>query len=48
MKILFLSNGFGEDAIGAMLCQEIFELLPETTIKVLPLVGEGQAYLKLK
>lgn len=47
MNLLFLSNGFGEDAVGAILIEEILKIAPGIKIKVLPLVGEGKSYKKL-
>ena len=44
IKILFISNGHGEDAIGARLAQEFRALEPEWTLEALPIVGRGNAY----
>ena len=43
-KILFISNGHGEDAIGARLAQELRTLEPAWTLEALPIVGRGNAY----
>ena len=42
--IVIASNGYGEDAVGALLAQRIREKFPESDISIFPLVGEGQAY----
>ncbi len=44
MKILFISNGHGEDAIGARLALELRTLEPDWTLEALPIVGRGNAY----
>ncbi|MDD4518145.1 MAG: lipid-A-disaccharide synthase-related protein [Limnochordia bacterium] len=43
-RILFLSNGHGEDAIAAVLLEELLSL--QSQICALPLVGLGEAYRK--
>ena len=49
MKILFISNGHGEDAIGARLALELRALAPDWNLEALdlealPIVGRGNAY----
>ncbi len=51
-NILLISNGHGEDIIGANILEELTsQIYPESEgeigIKVLPVVGEGKAYQKL-
>jgi uncharacterized protein (TIGR03492 family) len=46
MKILFISNGHGEDAIGAFLAKTMLELEPDLEIEALPIVGRGNVYEK--
>lgn len=46
MNLLFLSNGYGEDAIGAVLLEELLKIAPELKVKILPLAGEGLTYRK--
>ena len=45
-KIIIASNGYGEDAIGAMLAKKLREKLPESKISAFVLVGRGDAYIK--
>lgn len=45
--IVIASNGYGEDAVGALLAQRIREKYPESDISIFPLVGKGQAYTRL-
>ncbi len=44
MKILFVSNGHGEDAIGAFLAKTMLELDPDLELEALPIVGRGNVY----
>ncbi|MCL5773894.1 MAG: lipid-A-disaccharide synthase-related protein [Firmicutes bacterium] len=44
VKILFLSNGYGEDAIASGIVEKILEKFPGLKIFALPLVGDGKAY----
>lgn len=46
-RVAILSNGHGEDAVGALLAARLLELRPELTIVALPLVGAGNAYARL-
>lgn len=46
-RVAFLSNGHGEDAVGALLAARLLELRPELDITALPLVGAGHAYARL-
>jgi uncharacterized protein (TIGR03492 family) len=48
LKILFISNGHGEDAIGSRLAKDVFEVAREKNLGVMleavPIVGRGDAY----
>lgn len=44
MKILFISNGHGEDAIGAHLAKTMTELQPGLELEAVPIVGRGNPY----
>jgi uncharacterized protein (TIGR03492 family) len=44
VKVLFVSNGHGEDAIGARLARELLSLEPSLELEALPIVGRGNAY----
>ncbi len=46
-KILFVSNGHGEDAIGARLAQEFQVLCPDFELEAVPIVGAGNPYERL-
>ncbi len=43
-RLLVLSNGHGEDLIALRLIEALAALAPAVTVKVLPLVGEGDAF----
>ena len=43
-KLILLSNGHGEDTIGALLGRKIRELRPDLNIRAYPLVGKGDSY----
>ena len=45
-KILFISNGHGEDVIAMRVLSELRALYPNILYEVLPLVGEGRAFDK--
>lgn len=47
MKILFLSNGHGEDQIASQLIKELFKLDKNIEISAFPLVGSGDAFKNL-
>ena len=47
MKILFISNGHGEDAIGARIALELRTLEPTWNLEALPIVGRGDAYERI-
>jgi uncharacterized protein (TIGR03492 family) len=47
-RILFISNGHGEDNHSSYIIQTLRELRPSLEIAAMPIVGEGQAYRKLK
>ena len=44
VDLLVISNGHGEDAIGAALATSIQSRLPCLAVKAIPVVGEGAAY----
>jgi uncharacterized protein (TIGR03492 family) len=44
MKLLFISNGHGEDAIGGRLAQEFRKLAPNLELAAVPIVGRGMPY----
>jgi uncharacterized protein (TIGR03492 family) len=44
VKLLLVSNGHGEDAIGARLARELLSLEPSLEMEALPIVGRGNAY----
>jgi uncharacterized protein (TIGR03492 family) len=46
-RILFISNGHGEDNHSSYIIQTLRELRPSIEIAAMPLVGEGQAYRRL-
>lgn len=43
-EIVIASNGYGEDAIGAVLAVKMKEAYPDAVVSAFPLVGKGQAY----
>lgn len=43
-RVLFLSNGHGEDAIGSRLALQLLQLAPELELAAYPLVGTGAAW----
>ena len=45
--VTFLSNGHGEDVIGALLAEEIMRRRPDLRVQAFPTVDEGRAYEKL-
>lgn len=45
MQLLLLSNGHGEDAIGALLARRIEQIAPWIRVQAFPLVGVGRAYV---
>jgi uncharacterized protein (TIGR03492 family) len=47
-RILFISNGHGEDNHSSYIIQTLRELCPSVEIAGLSIVGEGQAYRRLK
>lgn len=44
MRLLFLSNGHGEDVIGSRLALQLAKLLPQADLRAFPLVGSGHAW----
>lgn len=44
MKLLFVSNGHGEDAIGGRLAREFRRLAPNLELAAVPIVGRGMPY----
>lgn len=45
--ILFLSNGHGEDLNGSLILEKIRQFAPNLNIAAMPLVGAGNAYIRL-
>lgn len=43
-EIVVASNGYGEDAIGAVLASKLRERYPHSEISAFPLVGRGESY----
>jgi uncharacterized protein (TIGR03492 family) len=46
-KILFISNGHGEDTLGARLASEFQTLRPDFELEAVPIVGAGNPYERL-
>ncbi len=46
-KVTLLSNGHGEDAIGALLASELRRVRPDLRLRAYPTVGEGAAYQEI-
>lgn len=46
-RILFISNGHGEDNHSSYVIQTLKELCPSVEIAAMPIVGEGSAYRRL-
>lgn len=44
MRVTLLSNGYGEDVVGARLALELRRLEPTLSLQAYPTVGAGQAY----
>ncbi len=47
MRVTFLSNGHGEDAVGALLATAFSALEPAVEMQAFPTVGVGRAYERL-
>ncbi|MFE4108321.1 lipid-A-disaccharide synthase-related protein [Almyronema epifaneia] len=47
-RILFLSNGHGEDNHSSHIIRSLQELCPELEMAAMPIVGQGSAYQRLK
>lgn len=47
MRVTFLSNGHGEDAVGALLATAFSALEPGVELQAFPSVGAGRAYERL-
>ncbi|WP_324667666.1 lipid-A-disaccharide synthase-related protein [Geochorda subterranea] len=45
--VLFLSNGHGEDAVGAAIARELSDTLPSARVLAAPIVGDGGPYRRL-
>ncbi|WP_320665154.1 lipid-A-disaccharide synthase-related protein [Prochlorococcus sp. MIT 1223] len=43
-KFLFISNGHGEDLIALRVLEKLYQLHPNNSFEILPLVGEGKAF----
>ncbi|ACK71894.1 conserved hypothetical protein [Gloeothece citriformis PCC 7424] len=46
-RILFISNGHGEDTHTSNVIQSLLELYPSVEVAAMPIVGEGKAYRNL-
>lgn len=46
-RVLFISNGHGEDNHSAFVIRTLRELAPDLDIAAIPIVGEGNAYRRL-
>ncbi|HAC63448.1 MAG TPA: hypothetical protein DCF68_07880 [Cyanothece sp. UBA12306] len=46
-RILFISNGHGEDNHSSYVIETLLELYPDLDISAMPIVGEGNAYRRL-
>ena len=46
-RVLFISNGHGEDNHSSYIIETLRELCPTLDIAAMPIVGEGQAYRRL-
>jgi uncharacterized protein (TIGR03492 family) len=46
-KVLFISNGHGEDLSGSLILKSLREQQPQLEIAAMPLVGQGNAYRNL-
>ncbi|ACK41495.1 MULTISPECIES: lipid-A-disaccharide synthase-related protein [Dictyoglomus] len=44
-RILFISNGYGEDYVAVNVAKEILNMEPSISIEGLPIVGEGNLYI---
>ena len=46
-KVLFISNGHGEDLSGSLILKALRSTHPELKIAAIPIVGQGNAYRNL-
>ncbi len=46
-KVLFISNGHGEDLSGSLILKALIEQHPQLQIAAMPIVGQGNAYRNL-
>ena len=46
-RILFISNGHGEDNHSSYIIETLLEIYPNVDIAAMSIVGEGNAYLIL-
>jgi uncharacterized protein (TIGR03492 family) len=46
-RVLFISNGHGEDLNASLVLNALCHLAPETEVAAMPIVGKGNAYEKL-
>jgi len=46
-RVLFLSNGHGEDLNASLVLKALRDLAPDVAVAALPIVGQGQAYQRL-
>jgi uncharacterized protein (TIGR03492 family) len=46
-KVLFISNGHGEDLNGSLVLKALSQQRPELELAAMPIVGEGTAYRQM-
>ena len=46
-RILFISNGHGEDNHSSYVIETLLQLYPNLELAAMPIVGEGNAYRRL-
>lgn len=44
-KILFISNGHGEDLNSSLISEQLRNIIPDLTIEAFPIVGQGKSYV---
>lgn len=47
MRVTLLSNGYGEDTVGALLAEKLVQLAPHVSVRAFPTVDVGRAYERL-
>lgn len=46
-RVLFLSNGHGEDLNASLILRALLDMAPDIDVAAMPIVGNGQAYRRL-